>query len=79
MIIHKEIDLNKPLTAKQVKMLKEMEFRPVQPDEDCPEFTEEQLVRFAEAARERRKRLETKQTVAICLSTQTLNLQENVT
>lgn len=73
MIIHKEIDLNKPLTSEQMQMLKEMESRPVQPDEDCPELTEEQLVRFAEAARERRKRIETKQTVAIRLSPQALN------
>lgn len=73
MIIHKEIDLSKPLTSEQMQMLKEMESRPVQPDEDCPELTEEQLVRFAEAARERRKRIETKQTVAIRLSPQALN------
>lgn len=42
--------------------------QPVQPDEDCPELTEEQFVRFAEAARERKKRIETIQTVAIRLS-----------
>lgn len=72
MIIRKEIDLNKPLTEEQKNMLKALETRPVVPDEDCPEITDEQLVMFAAAAREKRQKNENKQTVAIRLSPQAL-------
>ena len=53
-------------------MLKELEASPAVPDEDCPELTDEQMAKFAEAARERRQRLQNKQTVAIRLSPQAL-------
>lgn len=72
MIIRKEIDLNEPLTEAQEQMLEAMKARPVQPDEECPELTDEQIVQMAEAAREKRK-LQTKQTVAIRLSPQAFN------
>lgn len=36
-------EINRPLTEEQKKMLEEMNNRPVCPDEDCPELTEEQL------------------------------------
>ena len=42
MIIRKEIDVSKPLTPEQIKMLEEMDKRPIVFDEDCPELTEEQ-------------------------------------
>lgn len=47
MIIRKEINLNEPLTKKQEQMLDAMQTRPVQPDEDCPELTDEQIVKMA--------------------------------
>lgn len=72
MIIRKEIDLNKPLTEEQKNMLKVLETRPVVQDKDCPELTDEQLVMFAATAREKRKKNENKQTVAIRLSPQAL-------
>ena len=55
MIIREEIDLNKPvtLTAVQKQMLENLKTRLVQPDEDCPELTSEQLAKLASAARER--------------------------
>ena len=43
MIIRKEINLSKPLTTTQKEMLQSLENRPVTPDKDCPELTEEQL------------------------------------
>ena len=47
MLIHKEIDLNEPLTAEQKQMLEALKEKPVQPDEDCPELTAEQLNQLA--------------------------------
>lgn len=73
MIIRKEIDLNKPLTAEQKQMLEDLKTRPVQPDEDCPELTDEQLVKLAAAARERNQKMQNKQMVAIRLSPQALS------
>jgi len=72
MIIRKEIDFNEPLTQEQKKMLEELNSRPVQPDEDCPELSDEQLAEFAKAAREQRRLEQNKQTVAIRLSPQAL-------
>lgn len=40
------IDLNKPLTKKQLEMLEEMEAAPITYDEDCPELSEEELATF---------------------------------
>lgn len=53
-------------------MLEELNSRPVQPDEDFPELSDEQLAEFAKAARERRRLEQNKQTVAIRLSPQAL-------
>ena len=77
MIIRKEIDLNKPLTDEQREMLEKLRTRPVQPDEDCPELTAEQLsqmVRVSEQRREERK----KQTVTIRLSPQALRTAKSL-
>lgn len=43
MIVRKEIDVSQPLTPEQIKMLEEVEKRPIVFDEDCPELTDEQL------------------------------------
>lgn len=43
MTIRKEIDLDAPLTTEQKQMFEALKTRPVQPDEDCPELTAEQL------------------------------------
>lgn len=56
MVIRKEIDLSKPLTDEQKKMLEELKTRLVHPDEDRPELTEEQLsqmVRLSATAQKR--------------------------
>ena len=50
MIVRKEIDFTKPLTADQIKMLDDFETRPIEYDEDCPELTEEQLAEFQRAS-----------------------------
>lgn len=71
MIVRKEIDLKAPLTDEQKEMLEALEARPVQPDDDCPELTEEQLKamrRVSAANREERN----KQTVTLRLSPQAL-------
>ena len=71
MMIRKDIDLKAPLTDAQKQMLERLKDRPVQPDEDCPELTAEQLsqmVRLSEQSREERK----KQTVTLRLSPKAL-------
>ena len=45
-MMHKEIDVNKPLTDAQIAMLQALEARPDEPDTDCPELTEAQLSQF---------------------------------
>ena len=65
------INLDKPLTKKQLKMLEEMEAAPITYDEDCPELTEEELSKFrriSEARNEERR----KQTVSLRLSPQAM-------
>ncbi|MBP0962076.1 MAG: BrnA antitoxin family protein [Oscillospiraceae bacterium] len=77
MVIKKEIDMNKPLTDEQNKMLEALKNRPVQADEECPELTEEQLdqfVRISEMRRNERK----KQTVTIRLSPQALKTAKSL-
>lgn len=51
MIIRKEIDFNQPLTPEQKQMLEALKDRPVQPDEDCPELTDEQLHQMVRASK----------------------------
>ncbi len=71
MMIRREINLDAPLTEAQKQMLEALKDRPVQPDEDCPELTAEQLsqmVRVSEQRREERK----KQTVTLRLSPKAL-------
>lgn len=73
MTVYSELNPDDKLTEEQIAMLMEMEASPAVPDEDCPELTEEQIIQFAAAARERRQRLQNKQTVAIRLSPQALD------
>lgn len=56
-MVYEELHPNDKLTEEQLKMLRELETSPVVPDEDCPELTDGQMAKFAEAARERRQRL----------------------
>ena len=77
MIVSKKIDLTAPLTAEQKKMLEALKERPVQPDEDCPELTEEQLdqmVKVSEMRREERR----KQTVTLRLSPQAIRTAKSL-
>lgn len=54
MIIRKEIDVNAPLTTEQIKMLEEMDKRPVVPDEDSPAYSKEELIRLKKLAEQKR-------------------------
>lgn len=77
MIIRKEIDLNKPLTAEQKKMLETLKAKPAQPDEDCLELTAEQIsqmMKLAETRRDERR----KQTVTLRLSPQALQTAKSL-
>ena len=67
----KKIDLNKPLTKKQLKMLEEMESAPISYDEDCPELTEEELLKFQKISKTRNEERR-KQTVSLRLSPQAM-------
>ena len=67
MIIRKEIDFNEPLTEAQVEMLEAMESQPAIPDDDCPEYTEEELLHMMAISADRRANRQ-KQTVTIRLS-----------
>ena len=66
MLITKTLDeiMSKPLTEEQLKMLDELKDRPIEPDEDCPAYTFEELMEMKRQADERRN----KQTVTIRLS-----------
>ena len=77
MIIRKDIDLSKPLSEEQKKMLESLKNRTAQPDEDCPELTDEQLsqmMRVSEQRREERR----KQTVTLRLSPQALHTAKSL-
>lgn len=65
------VDLDKPLTKKQIKMLEELEARPIVYDEDCPPLTEEQLKNFRRVS-EINKEERNKQTVSLRLSPQAI-------
>lgn len=45
-MMHKEIDVNKPLTDAQIAILQALDIRS---DEPCPELTEAQLSQFQKA------------------------------
>ena len=71
MIVRKEIDVHAPLSSEQIKMLDDLENRPVEFDDDCPELTDEQLSEFKRVS-ELRKDERRKQTVTIRLSPKAL-------
>lgn len=75
MIIRKEIDINAPLTKEQKKMLEELKLRQIQPDEDSPELTEEQLSRMMRVSEIKNKH--TEQTITLHLSEQALRTAES--
>ena len=63
------------ITEKQ--MLEALKTRPVTPDEDCPELTDDQLNRLAELAQQRREE-RNKQTVTLRLSPQALRTAKSL-
>ena len=67
MITRKTIDVNEPLTEAQAKMLDAMETQPTVPDDDCPEYSEAELLQMMQLAAERRTDRQ-KQTVTLRLS-----------
>ena len=71
MIIRKEIDVSKPLTPEQIKMLEEMNKRPVVPDEDSPAYSKEDLIRLKKVAEQKRAE-KNSQSVNIKVSSQTM-------
>ncbi len=77
MIIHREIDLTKPLTEEQNAMLEAMESRPVQPDEDCPALCAEKLEQLAKLSQEKREERK-KQVVTLRLSPQALKTAQSL-
>ena len=70
MMITKDIDFSKGLTEEQLKMLEEAEAAPAVPDEDSPDLTDEQLIKFSRLAREQRREEKVKRIVAVRLSPQ---------
>ncbi len=77
MIIRREIDLNEPLSEEQKHMLEALKTRPVCPDEDCPELTEEQISQLARVSEQRREERR-KQTVTLRLSPQALKTAKSL-
>ncbi|MEG1942855.1 MAG: BrnA antitoxin family protein [Angelakisella sp.] len=71
MEISKSIDFNKGLSPKQLAMLQEVDASPVAPDEDCPEFSEAELMQFKRISNDRQAD-RNKQTVTLRLSPQAL-------
>ena len=67
MITRKAIDINEPLTETQAKMLETMEAQSAAPDDDCPEYSEEELLHMMQLAAERKIGRQ-KQTVTLRLS-----------
>lgn len=54
-MVRKELDITKPLTDEQIKMLEELETHPIVFDEDCPELTKDQLAEFHRASEIRKE------------------------
>ena len=67
MIIRKEIDFSEPLRAEQVKALEALRQQEASPDEECPEYSEAELLQMMQLAAERRAERQ-KQTVTLRLS-----------
>ena len=70
MLVTKTLDevMSKPLTEEQQKMLDEMTKKPITADEDCPEYSFEELMEMKRLADERRNR----QNVTVRLTPETL-------
>lgn len=68
MMITQNIDFSKGLTDEQLKMLEEVENTPVVIDDDAPDISDEQLIKFAQLARQQRQKKSVKQTVSIKIS-----------
>lgn len=75
MITRKEIDFNKPLTPEQIKMLEEMDKKPVTPDEDSPAYSKEELIRLKKLAEQKRTEKQS-QVVPVRLSPQSMKKAE---
>ncbi len=76
-IVRKNIYENEKLTDKQIKMLNDLENRPVICDEDCPELSDEQLSKMmtiAEKQRAERRR----QLISVRVSPETLRTAKSL-
>lgn len=72
-----ELKQGTELTEEQEEMLANAARKPVQPDEDCPELTEEDLAQFYRVSEKRREERR-KQTVTLRLSPQALNTAKSL-
>ena len=72
MVVHKDIDINKPLSDDEKKMLERADKMPIVYDEDSPKLTPEQLTEFRRVS-EMRNNERRKQTVTLRLSPSALS------
>ena len=72
MVVRKDIDINKPLSDDEKKMLERVDKMPIVYDEDSPELTPEQLTEFRRVS-EMRNNERRKQTVTLRLSPSALS------
>lgn len=77
LIVDENANVNRELSAEEIKMLEILKKSPAVPDEECPELTDEQLSRLARATREQRQE-NRKQTVSVRLSPQALKKAQSL-
>ena len=73
MIVRTTLDeiMSKPLTEEQLKMLEALKDIEPEPDDECPEITEEQFAEFKRISSDRRAE-RVKQSITLRLSPQTI-------
>ncbi|MCD7862058.1 MAG: BrnA antitoxin family protein [Lachnospiraceae bacterium] len=76
-MVKMNIDVTEKPTKEQLKMLQEASDRPVTPDEDCRELTDEELLQFSRIAKDRQEERR-KQTVTLRLSPQALKTAKSL-
>ena len=72
MTVRKEIDVSAPLTEEQIAELEALKDRPVVPDEENPELTDEEFAKMV-SIRQFKLEQQKKQIVSVRLSSRALN------
>lgn len=72
MPVRKEIDVSAPLTEEQIAELEALKDRPVVPDEENPELTDEEFAKMV-SIRQFKLEQQKKQIVSVRLSSRALN------